>query len=82
MTRSEIFEELKSILLAEDDRNAAMLAECTEDTRLIDDLGLNSIGILYLVISIEETFGIRFENAGVNTFQTVGQVIDYIAGKL
>ena len=82
MSREEIFNELKNILLAEDDRNAALIDQCTEDTRLIDDLGLNSIGILYLVISIEETFGIRFENADINTFKTVGEVMDYIVAKV
>lgn len=82
MTRTEIFNELKEILIAEDDRNRSLIDGCTEETGLVDELGLNSVGILYLVISIEETFEIRFENAGIQDFRTVGDVIDYIEKKL
>ncbi|MBO4410839.1 MAG: acyl carrier protein [Lachnospiraceae bacterium] len=82
MTRTEIFNELKSILLSEDERNRELLESCTEETELVSDLNLNSVGILYLVISIEETFQIRFENSGIADFRTVGDVITYIQSKL
>ncbi|MBP5225219.1 MAG: acyl carrier protein [Lachnospiraceae bacterium] len=82
MTRTEIFIELKSILLSEDERNSELLESCTEETELVSDLNLNSVGILYLVISIEETFQIRFENSGIADFRTVGDVITYIQSKL
>lgn len=82
MTRTEIFNELKDILIAEDERNRDVIASCTEETELVEGLGLNSVGILYLVISIEETFQIRFENAGIADFRTVGDVITYIQKKL
>jgi len=81
MSREEIFNELKGILLAEDERNKELLEGCTEETELVNELGLNSIGILYLVISIEETFGIRFENAGIADFKTVGDVVTFIQTK-
>lgn len=82
MTRQEIFDELKEILLSEDDRNRELLEHCTEETELVNELGLNSVGLLYLVISIEEAFQIRFENTGIADFKTVGDVITYIEGKL
>ncbi len=78
MTRTEIFNELKDILIAEDERNRDVIASCTEETELVEGLGLNSVGILYLVISIEETFQIRFDNVGIADFKTVGDVMDYI----
>ena len=58
------------------------LENCTEASHLITDLGLNSVGILYVVIAIEEFFSIQFDDVGFNDFQTVGQVLDYIEKKL
>ena len=53
-----------------------------ENANLVDDLGLNSVGILYLVIAIEESFGIRFDDVGTSDLKTVAQVVDYISAKL
>ena len=52
-----------------------------EDAVLTDDLGLNSVGVLYIVIAIEELFGIEFESVGFNDFKTLGDVMDYIEEK-
>ena len=78
MSRGDIFEELKSILIAAGENDPAMAEECTEDTNLFTDLGLNSVGVLYIVIAIEETFNIRFVDVNMSSFDTVGSVIDYI----
>ena len=50
----------------------------SESSNLVTDLGLNSVGVLYVVIAIEEFFGIEFENVGFGDFKTIGDVIDYI----
>ncbi len=81
MTRDEILSELRAILLSADEKKASLLELCQESTKLIDDLGLSSIGILYLVIAIEETFDIVFDNVGMSDFVTIGNVIDYIEVK-
>ncbi len=47
-----------------------------------EDLGLSSVNMLYMIIATEEVFDIRFDDVGVNEFQTVGDVMDYIEGKL
>ena len=49
-----------------------------ENANLVTDLGLSSVGILYVVIAIEEFFGVEFENVGFGDFKTIGNVIDYI----
>lgn len=82
LTRIEIIERLKDILLTADDNSAAIIENCTEDSNLISELGLSSVGMLYLVIAIEETFQIRFENVSLGDFSTVRDVADYIEGKL
>ncbi len=82
MNRAEIIEKLKEIMLAADDRRSDAVYSCTESSNLTTDLGFSSVSMLYMVIAVEEEFGIRFENIGVSDFVTLGDVVDYIEGKL
>ena len=82
MTRNEILEKLKEILVSADERNRDRLNDVTEAANLYTDLGLSSVNMLYMVIAIEELFNIRFDNIGINEFQTVGDVVGYIEEKL
>ncbi len=82
MQRSEIIEKLKDVLqMALGDKANGVLENCTENSNLVTDLGLNSIGILYLVIAIEEFFAIQFDDVSFSDFQTVGDVVNYIEQK-
>ncbi len=82
MQRSEIVEKLKDVLqMALGDKANGVLENCTENSNLVTDLGLNSIGILYLVIAIEEFFAIQFDDVSFSDFQTVGDVVSYIEQK-
>lgn len=82
MQRSEIVEKLKDVLqMALGDKANDVLENCTEDSNLVTDLGLNSIGILYLVIAIEEFFAIQFDDVSFSDFQTVSDVVSYIEQK-
>ena len=82
MSRGEIFEKLRDILISADDRGSADASKYTESSKLVTELGLTSVNILYMVIAIEETFGIYFDNVGMSDFQTIGDVVSYIEGKL
>ena len=82
MDRNEIIAKLGDIFKMVMGENAADITKCSDDSRLTDDLGLNSVGILYLVIAIEEFFGIRFDDVGAADLKTVGQVADYIQSKV
>ena len=82
MSRTEIVDSLKEILLAADDRNRDKVLACTEDSRLVADLGFSSVSMLYMVIAIEEEMDIRFENVGASDFETLGDVVNYIEAKL
>ena len=59
MSREEIVEKLKKILFQTDSRNSDSVEKCSEDSDLRTDLGLSSVGMLYMVFSIEESFGVR-----------------------
>lgn len=82
MDRSEINAKLIDIFKMVMGEDAVDISKCTDDANLTTDLGLGSVGVLYLVIAIEEFFGIRFDDVGASDLQTVGQVVDYIQSKV
>ena len=51
------------------------------ETDLRTGLGLNSIGMLYMIIAIEDAFSIRFENVSMSDFNTLGDVVAFIEGE-
>lgn len=79
MKREKIFDELKEIVLdylGEDD------IEVSEDSVLTDDLGLTSLDLISIVGDIEDSFGISVEDEAIDSIETVGDVLDYIEGRL
>lgn len=51
----------------------------TNDTRLFDDLHLDSLSIMLFAMEIEAAFGFKFTEA--LKFTTVGDVCDYIESR-
>ena len=82
MSRSEIFEKLNEVIQMVIPTLDVAETEINEDSNLVNDIGLSSVGILYVVIAIEEFFGIRFDDVGFADFETIGDVIDYIEKKI
>lgn len=78
MSREEIMESLKQILVFADERYESAVGQCTEATRIREDLGLDSASMLYLIIAMEEAFGTIFNDAAANSFRTIGDIIDWI----
>ena len=81
LTRSEILEKLKEILVFADSKNSDIIEQCDENTKLVADLGFTSVSVLYMVIAIEESFGVVFDNATIGDFETIGDVITYIEAR-
>ena len=82
LSRKEILEKLQDIMISINDHDREKIEASTEATRLVEDIGLTSVGMLYLVVVLEESFQIKFEDVGSSTFDTVGKVIDYIEEQL
>ena len=78
MKRTEIAEKLKDIITFALPNKKEVLENCTEDSNLVTDIGLNSVGLLYVVIALEEIFQISFQDVSFGDFKTVKDVIDYI----
>ncbi|MBE6595741.1 MAG: acyl carrier protein [Ruminococcaceae bacterium] len=81
LSRNEIKEKLAEIMKMVMHDSIPDTAELREDSGLVTDLGLSSVGVLYVVIAIEEFFGIEFEDVGFGDFDTIGDVVDYIEQK-
>ncbi len=56
-------------------------AGLSENSTLRGDVGMSSIAMLYMVMGLEEEFGIKFTNKDFEKMMTVGDVIACIEGK-
>ena len=81
MTKTEIEVKLRDIFRLAVSNPSVQPEDITGDSNLNTDLGLTSIGLLYVVIAVEEFFDISFDDVSVGDFRTVNDVIDYIYRK-
>ncbi len=51
------------------------------EASLREDLGMNSIGLLYMAMAVEEEFGIKFNNDDFASICTVADVVACIEKK-
>lgn len=51
-------------------------SKATPESRLMEDLGIDSIGLMMLSMAIEDEFGVRFDEPV--PFGTVQDVLDYL----
>lgn len=73
-----MLERLKEVLgrvLTETD-----ISNVTEETRLIEDLGFDSLAMMMLSMEIEDAFGFKF--AEFVRFETVGDVCSYLESRI
>ena len=73
-----MLEQLKEILgkvLPEVD-----MAQVTEDTRLVDDLGFDSLAMMMMSMEIEDAFQFKFTE--FVRFETVGDVCGYLESRI
>jgi len=55
--------------------------DADDDTLLADDLGIDSLTMLEIVLSIEEALAVRVDDSELQTIRTLGEVKDYLKGK-
>jgi acyl carrier protein len=75
MEREEILEKVKSVVV---DQLNVEEDEVVDDASFIDDLGADSLGIVELVMALEEEFGISIPDEDAENIKTVGNAISYI----
>ena len=70
-----MFEDLKKIL---DEQLHLGGMEITKESRIKEDLGADSLDILQLLMTIEEDHGITIPDEELATFETVGDILDFL----
>ena len=80
MHKEEILQKLKEIFVLVINRDADV-SNVNLESKIIQDLGISSVGLIYLMVAVEETFNIDMSDASFNSFETVGDVVNYIQGK-
>lgn len=70
---------IKELLEASD--SALDPAEITPQTKLGDDLDLDSMQAVELVMDLEDEFGVQISDEEVDGLQTVGDILDLLARK-
>jgi acyl carrier protein len=53
-----------------------------EQTRFRDDLDADSLDLYELVMELEDTYGLNVSEEEAAGIETVGQAVDFVAGKL
>lgn len=70
----KMFEEFKEKL---SDYTDMPVGEITEDSKLIEDLGMNSFQFMSLLGDLEEQYDVTVDETEVNNIQTVGEACGY-----
>lgn len=75
------FERLLKVFntVFEDEVNASAISR---EATLRGDLGISSIGMLYMAMALEEEFSIKFSNEDLMKLNTVADVIACVEAKL
>lgn len=72
---SDIFDRVKKNVIEHLDADAAAV---TLETRLIDDLGADSLDNVELVMAFEEEFDIEIPDDAAETILTIGDAVKFI----
>ncbi len=79
MTRDEIVAKVREIVVEYLDVEAV---DVTPEAHFIDDLGSDSLGLVEMMLAAEEAFDLDIPDEDTDKIRTVGDAIDYIAGRL
>ena len=80
MSIEEIFQTMKELVA---EQFVMEPAEVTMETSFEEDLGADSVDLVELVMAMEEEFEVgETQEEDLSTLKTVGDAVNYIAGKL
>lgn len=71
------FEQIKKIIV---DQLGVDADAVTPDTT-IENLGVDSLDLVETIMTVEDEFGITFDDGDVEGLKTVGDIADYIESK-
>jgi acyl carrier protein len=74
-----VFEKVKSVIV---EQLGVDEAEVTMEANFSDDLGVDSLEIFEIVMSLEEAFDIEIPNEDIENIKDVKGIVKYIEGKV
>ncbi|MBQ7995412.1 MAG: acyl carrier protein [Bacilli bacterium] len=78
MENEKIIGELIEMFSSVNEDPSFDYSKINEETLIFDDLGLNSIGVMYISLSIEEKYGFTISNEMMSNIKTVGDLVNLI----
>jgi acyl carrier protein len=79
LDRDDVMRKVREHLSAELGVEAAAISE---STRFRDDLDADSLDLYELVMELEDSYGIRVSEEDAARIETVGDAVDFVAGRL
>ena len=70
-----IFEQVRDALASQFELDPETI---TLETNLIDDLGADSLDVVELIMSLEDSFGVAISDEDAAQLYTVGRIVDYL----
>ena len=70
-----IFENVKNELAKQFELDAETI---TMDTNIVDDLGADSLDVVELIMSLEDSFGISISDEDAAELYTVRRIVEYL----
>lgn len=79
MDRGEVSQRLTGVLVSELGLDAEKI---TDDAHFEEDLDMDSLGVVELLMALEDEFEVRIPDEEAESIMTVGQAVDMIQAKL
>ena len=79
MDRSEIQGKMKELLVGELGLDGDKI---TDAASFEEDLEVDSLGVVELLMALEDEFGVKIPDEEAENIGTVGEAVDMVAGKL
>jgi acyl carrier protein len=79
MERAEIESKMSELLVDELGLDADKI---TMESRFEEDLEVDSLGVVELLMALEDNFGVQIPDEEAEQLSTVGQAVDLVAAKL
>lgn len=79
MDREQVSERLGGVLVSELGLDADKI---NDNAHFEEDLDVDSLGVVELLMALEDEFGVKIPDEEAESIMTVGQAIDMVHGKL